>query len=175
MFPGLSVSKLAFAELKLDDAVKLDYGMSVPRYAEVLSSGLRFFAFGSGRSYTQVFAPLVERRHDLVMSNPWVNRLSVRYTLPEGHTIGNLPPAVDDDTPFGRLTLACRAEGSTEVVCDSEVTLKVARVKASDYPAFRAFLGRVDQAFARKLHVMKASLSLDRERVGVRVDSPSAN
>ncbi|MGA9523971.1 MAG: DUF3857 domain-containing protein, partial [Myxococcaceae bacterium] len=156
VFPGLSVSKLAFGGLKLDDAVKLEYGMSVPRYAEVLSSGLRFFAFGSGRSYTQVFAPLAERRHDLVMSNPWVSRLSVRYTLPAGHTVGNLPSGVDDDTPFGRLTLACRAEGSSEVVCDSEVTLKVARVKAADYPAFRAFLGRVDQAFARKLVVAKS-------------------
>jgi cellulose synthase operon protein C len=154
VFPGLSVSKLSLAELKLDDAVKLEYGMAVPRYAEVLPNGLRFFTFGSGRSYAQVFAPLAERRYDLVMSNPWVSRMSVRYTLPEGHAIGALPPAIDDDTPFGRLTLSCRAEGDTTVVCDSEVTLKVARVKAADYPSFRAFLGRVDQAFSRKLTVL---------------------
>ena len=42
-------------------------------------------------------------------------------------------------------------EHGDELVCTSEVVLSVARVKASDYPAFRAFLGRMDQAFARKV------------------------
>ncbi len=157
VFPGLSVSKLSLSDLKLNDAVKLDYGMSVPRYAEVLPNGLRFFTFGSGRSYTQVFAPLAERRYDVVMSNPWVNRLSVRYAIPEGYAIAGLPQAIDDDTPFGRLTMSCRAEGNATAVCDSELTFKVARVKAADYPAFRAFLGRVDQAYSRKLVVTQAA------------------
>ena len=31
-----------------------------------------------------------------------------------------------------------------------------ARVKAKDYGAFRAFLGRVDQAFARKIFLKRA-------------------
>jgi hypothetical protein len=31
------------------------------------------------------------------------------------------------------------------------VALTVARVKADDYAAFRAFLGRVDQGFSRKV------------------------
>ncbi len=124
------------------------------RFAEVLPNGLRFFVFGSGRSYTQVFAPLAERRYDVVMSNPWVSRMSVRCALPEGHAEENLPPPIDDRTPFGRLTMSCRAEGTT-VVCDCEMALEVARVKEADYPAFRAFLGRVDQAFARKMVVTK--------------------
>jgi hypothetical protein len=31
------------------------------------------------------------------------------------------------------------------------VAIAVARVKAGEYPDFRAFLGRMDQAFARKV------------------------
>jgi hypothetical protein len=152
VFPGLTVSKLTLADLKLDDSVKLDYAMSVPRYAEVLPKGLRFFVYGSGRSYTQAMAPLATRHYDVVLTNPWSSKQTVRYVLPQGYATSGLPPDVDDDTPFGRLHMSCRSETGA-VTCQSEMSLKVARVKAEDYPAFRAFLGRVDQAFARKLMV----------------------
>ena len=48
------------------------------------------------------------------------------------------------------MRLDFRQEGD-QLVCDGEVALTSARVKAEDYAAFRAFLGRVDQSFARKV------------------------
>ncbi|WP_434387348.1 DUF3857 domain-containing protein [Melittangium boletus] len=150
-FPGLTVQDVKLNDTTLlDDDVKVDFRMSIPRFAEALPGQLRFLPFGTGRAYTQTYASLAERRFDLVMSSPWVNRFAFRYTLPTGYSVAELPPALLEDTPFGRVRLSYKQEGQ-QLVAEGEVALTTARVKADDYPAFRAFLGRVDQGFARKV------------------------
>jgi hypothetical protein len=111
---------------------------------------LRFLPFGTGRSYTQSYASLAERRFDLVMHGPWVNSFTFRYTLPQGYSVAEQPPNHQEETPFGRVRLTYRQEGN-QLICEGEVALTSARVKADDYAAFRAFLTRVDQGFARKV------------------------
>lgn len=161
-FPGLKVKAMTISEpSQLDSDVKLGFELQVPRYAEVLPQGLRFFPFGSGRTYTQAYAPLAERKFDLVMSGPWVNTFTFRYELPRGLAVTELPPEVREDTPFGRLRMRHRVEDG-KLVCEAEVAFTVARVKVSDYPAFRAWLGRVDQAFARRLFAGAAPQSATR-------------
>jgi tetratricopeptide (TPR) repeat protein/transglutaminase-like putative cysteine protease len=150
-FPGLTVKEMTISDptqLGLD--VKLGFEMGVPRYAEVLPRGLRFFPLGGGRNYTQVFAPLSERKLDLAMGSPWANRFTYRYQLPQGMRPGELPPEVKEETPFGRFGLRCKAE-EAKLTCEGEVAFTVSRVKAADYASFRAFLGRIDQTFSRKL------------------------
>lgn len=150
-FPGLKAHEVKLSDLgRLDEEVQATYRMSIPRYAEPLPGALRFLPFGGGRSYTQTYASLAERRFDLVLSGPWMNRFRLRYTLPAGHTVGELPPAYEEQTPFGRVRLSYRLEEG-KVVCEGEVALTASRVKAGEYAAFRAFLGRVDQAFERKV------------------------
>ncbi len=155
VFPGLTVQKVSVSDTsKIEDDVKLDYQLQIPRYAESAPNGLRFSPFGSGRGYTQTFASLAERRFDLVMQNPWATEQTFRYTLPEGYVIGELPAKVTEKTEFGELSLEYALEGKT-VVCKSRFAIDVARVKADAYPKFRAFLLRVDQAFSRKLIATK--------------------
>jgi cellulose synthase operon protein C len=157
VYPGLTVKEVTLSDpSKLEQALNLKYRMTVPRFAEALPDGLRFHPFGSGRAFAQTFAPLSERRYDLVMSSAWENRMSYRYTLPEGYALGELPPAISEETPFGRMRLSCKQEGST-LTCEGETAITVARVKAGDYAAFRAFLTRMDQAFARKVIVGKTA------------------
>jgi cellulose synthase operon protein C len=149
-FPGLTVKEVKLSDpTRLDQAVAVDFQMQVPRYAEASPGALRFLAFGSPRSYVQSYAPLVERRYDLVMSTPWTNRFTLRYQLPAGYRIDQVPPAYEETTPFGRVRLVQRVEAG-QLVADGELALTTARVKAEDYAAFRAFLGRIDQAFGRK-------------------------
>jgi len=156
-FPGLSVQEVSLSDpTHLDEDVTMKYRMQVPRYAEVLPQGLRFHPFGGGRAYTESFASLTERRFDLVMQSPWTSRFVFRYALPQGYSAKSLPSDVKDETPFGRLKMTFSREGDT-VRCEGELAFTVARVKANDYPAFRAFLGRVDQAFARRVEVSRAS------------------
>ncbi len=155
-FPGVSVGKVDINDTtRLDDDVRLAFDMKVPRFAEVSKDGtLRILPFGTGRAYTQAFAPLGERRYDLVMGTPWTHRYTYRFTLPEGYALAGQPRDVREESPFGALTVRYRSEGN-QVVAESELVLSVARVKAQDYGAFKAFLGKVDQAFARKLTLVR--------------------
>ncbi|RKH34402.1 DUF3857 domain-containing protein, partial [Corallococcus sicarius] len=151
-FPGLTVREVKLSDTtRLDDDVTLEFQMGIPRYAEVFPGGnLRFLPFGTGRTYQQAYASLAERRFDLVMQSPWVNTFKLRYTLPGGYTVAELPQPVEETTPFGHVKLSYRVENGT-LVADGEVALSVARIKASEYPQFREFLGRVDRAFGRRV------------------------
>jgi hypothetical protein len=157
-FPGLSVEEMTITEpTRLDEDVKMSFGLKIPRYAEALKGAVRFHPFGSGRAYTQAFAPLAERKFDLVMPAPWVNTFLFKYQLPPGYTVPQAPPALNEETPFGRLKMTSRQQPDGQWVFEGEVAFTVARVKAKDYPAFRAWLGRVDQAFSRKVLATAAS------------------
>jgi hypothetical protein len=162
-FPGLTVQDVKLNDTtRLDEDVQVDFRMSIPRFAEALPGQLRFLPFGTGRSYTQTYASLAERRFDLVMNSPWLNRFTFRYTLPPGYSVAELPPEHQEETPFGRVRLTYRQEGN-QLICDGEVSLSAARVKAEDYAAFRAFLGRVDKGFSRKV-TLRGSASPTAER-----------
>ncbi|HEY8205891.1 MAG TPA: DUF3857 domain-containing protein [Myxococcaceae bacterium] len=151
-FPGLSVKDVRVSDLtRLEQDVTVGFDLGIPRYAEVLPNGLRFSPYGSSRNYTQSFAPLAERKFDLLMDSPWVSRLTFEYALPQGYRPVDVPAPVKEESPFGHLVSSCEKPSEAKLVCTSEVVLSAARVKAADYPAFRAFLGRMDQAFARKV------------------------
>ncbi len=156
-FPGLTVKRMSINDpTRLEEDVQLSFALEIPRYAEALPDALRFHPFGTGRSYAQAYAPLAERRFDLVMRGPWVNSFKFTYALPPGFTVAELPEQVRDETPFGRFHMSVRAQDG-KLVCEGELAFTVARVKAADYPAFRAWLGRVDQAFSRRLLAKKTA------------------
>ncbi len=161
-FPGLTVHEVNLTDTSaLDNDVGVDFRMTIPRYSEVQAGTMRFLPFGTGRTYQQAYASLAERRFDLVMQGPWVNSFALRYTLPTGYTVAELPPAVEEKTPFGHVRLTYRVEGNT-LVAEGEVALSSARVKADDYAAFREFLGRVDRAFGRKVTLRGAGQTAQR-------------
>jgi tetratricopeptide (TPR) repeat protein len=152
-FPGLSVRQLTLSDpSKLDQDVTLEYQMDVPRFAEVVGeSALRFQPFsGNSGSYTQAYAQLAERRFDLVLPQPSVNQYAAQYKLPTGYGVSDVPANVSEDSKFGRLRTTYRIENGI-LFCTAEVMVTVSRVKPEDYPAFRLFLGRVDQELSRKL------------------------
>ncbi|QRN95646.1 DUF3857 domain-containing protein [Archangium violaceum] len=162
-FPGLNVQDVKLNDTtRLDDDVQVDFKMAIPRFAEAAPGHLRFLPFGTGRAYTQSYASLAERRFDLMMSGPWVNHFTFRYTLPQGYSVAELPSNQQEETPFGRVRLTYRQEGN-QLICEGEVALTAARVKADDYAAFRSFLNRVDQGFARKV-ILRGPASPTAER-----------
>ncbi len=154
LFPGLRVARMEVGDVaKLDAPVKLEFDLEVPRYAEVLSDGgLRLHPFGSPRTYAQAYASLAQRTHDLVMPAPWTHRFRFTHALPQGLVPADLPGDVEEQSPFGKLRVTHRVEGG-QLVSEAELQLTVARVKASDYAKFRAFLLQVDQALSRRITV----------------------
>lgn len=158
LFPGLSVKKVSLNDTRrLDQDVAMDYELGVPRYAEVLNGGgLRFSPFGTNRAYTQAYAPLVERHQDVLFPGPWVNEFHFRYALPKGFTAASLPPDLRDETPYGSLVMTFQMRDG-KLLCDGTLKFPNARIKASDYPVFRGFVQRVDEAFSRKVVVRAES------------------
>jgi len=163
-FPGLSVDKVSISDPnKLDQDVALDYELSIPRYAEVGGDTLRFLPFGSRRGYVETYAGLAERRGDLVLDGPSVSRFTFRYRLPTGWSVDALPPDVTTDTGFGKLHLTYALEQGV-LVCRGELVFTRDRISASEYPAFRAFVAQVDQAFSRKVLVRAPRKSAQPQR-----------
>ncbi|HEY1906630.1 MAG TPA: DUF3857 domain-containing protein [Myxococcaceae bacterium] len=163
-FPGLSVDKVSISDPnRLDQDVALDYELSIPRYAEVGGDTLRFLPFGSRRGYVETYAGLAERRGDLVLDGPSVSRFTFRYRLPPGWSVDGLPPDVTTDNGFGKLKLAYTLEQDV-LVCRGELVFTRDRISASEYPAFRAFVAQVDQAFSRKVLVRGPRKSVQPQR-----------
>lgn len=150
-YPGLRASEVTVSDVKnLEAPVTLSFAMSTPRYAEVGPGLLRFYPFGAGRAFTQALAPLSERKSDVVFPGVWLNELEVKYALPPNWDITEAPREVVEASPFGevRITTEKTADG---FVVKGKVTMAAARIDAKDYPAFRAWLMKVDQAFGHKL------------------------
>lgn len=160
-FPGLTVQEISLSDLtQLESNVELGFTMVAPRYAESSPTTLRFHPFGSGRGYTQSLAPLAERSFDLVTSSPWTHRFRYSYALPAGFTPSGAFQH-KDESPFGHLKMDCKEDGP-KLLCEGELAMSATRIKAADYPKFRAFLGRVDQAFSRKIQLSGAPTTAGR-------------
>jgi tetratricopeptide (TPR) repeat protein len=151
VFPGLFVKEVSFSDLTdIERDVELSYELQVPRFAQKEEGTLGFSPFGQSASYVESYAPLSSRKHDLVFQFPWTNAFEHRYTLPAGFAAQELPQDVDVRSPFGALRIKYRKEAGA-LRAEGEVSLGISRVLASEYPAFRAFLGQIDQALGRKI------------------------
>ncbi len=154
-YPGMTASEVSASDpTALEQPAVVGFKVSIPRYAEAGPGALRFFPFGASRAFTQALAPLAERKWDVVLPGVWTNRFVVAYAPPAGWTAGELPGELVEESPFGRLRIAARwLDG--KLLVEGEMALTRARITAKEYPAFRAWLLKVDQAFSRKLTVVK--------------------
>ncbi len=156
-YPGLAASEVTMSDVTaLEQPAVLAFTMAVPRMAEASEGALRFFPFGSSRSYTQSLAGLSERKFDVVLPGVWENRFLSTWTLPAGFALGQPVPEVEKVSPFGSFKATVRQDGA-KLVCEGTLTLSSPRIAARDYPAFRQWLLEVDQAFATKVEVKKAA------------------
>jgi hypothetical protein len=92
-----------------------------------------------------------------------MNQFTLRYTLPAGYTVTELPPKLEEQQSWGRVRLTYRMEGD-KLIAEGEVAMTSSRVNADDYTAFRDFLGRVDQAFGRKVVIKGPPVGKTAER-----------
>jgi len=161
-FPGVQVSELTVSDTKdLESPLTMKFGLTTPRYAEAGPGFLRFFPFGASRTFTQALAPLSERTRDLVFPGVWVNELQTTYTLPAGWAPAELPPEQVEESPFGTLRIAAeKKDGKLRVT--GRLVMSRARLTAKEYPEFRAWLMKVDQAFSRKLVVQQGAPTASR-------------
>ncbi|MGC4120613.1 MAG: hypothetical protein QM765_39755 [Myxococcales bacterium] len=156
-FPGIKVLDLKTSDLNaLEKDVELTFSMDAPTWGEREGETLSFTPFGQGASYVESYSPLSARTFDLVLPFPWTNRFTYKIALPAGAK-AELPKPVDVRSPFGAVKLAYKLDGASTVVAEGEVMMGTSRVKAGDYPAFRTFMGQIDQALGRRVKVSGAA------------------
>ena len=152
-YPGLRVEALELSDLaRLEEDVRMQFTLGVPRFAQPDGGGLRFTAFGSGPGYLETYASLSERRHPLVVGQPNENRFEYRVALPAGWTVADLPEDAQGDIPEAAFEVRHRVEGGALVV-SGRVVMRAARVAPERYGAFRDLVGRIDGAFARRVRI----------------------
>lgn len=162
-FPGLTASEVSLSDPKLlEQPATLRFGMSMPRFAEASTSALRFYPFGGSRAFTQVLAPLTERKWDVVFPSVWVDRQSWTYSLPAGWAMAEAPADSVEQSVFGSLRIRVKKLEANKVSVEGEMIMSQARVTAAQYPAFRAWLMRVDQAYSKKLVVQRGGQTASR-------------
>jgi tetratricopeptide (TPR) repeat protein len=154
-FPGINAASVDLSNPKLlEQPATLTFQATLPRFAEAMPGMLRFFILGANRAFTQALAPLAERHHDLLLPGVWDNRVTVNYTLPTGWALAELAAEHTEESAFGTLRITSKkSEG--KLVVEATVDLKQARITAEEYPRFREWLLRLDQAFSRKVVVQK--------------------
>lgn len=150
-YPGITVNRLDVSDVtRIEEDVRLEYGLSVPAYAERRGDGLLAFTpFGEGQSHVEAFAPVSTRRHDLLLRHVWRNEFRHVIELPEGWTARSLPPSASVESPFGVATVQVEEEPG-RLIFTGALSLSQPRIRPADYPAFRAFLGEVDGLLRRK-------------------------
>jgi len=155
-FPGLAVQGLTISDLgRLEDDVRLQFTLALPRLAERQGDGLRLPPFGAGPRFTEGLAPLSARERDLVLGAPWETHLAYRYALPAGWRAAEIPPAAKLEGPYAAFEVSYREDGGA-LLAETRVRMKASRVPAADYGAFRDFLSQVDRALARPVRLAPA-------------------
>jgi hypothetical protein len=161
VFPGVKVEGVQVSELaRLEEDVALRFSLAVPRYAQPDGEGLRFTPFGAARGYTEAYASLSARRHDLDLGGPRETHFTYRHQLPAGWGVRELPAPAAAETPLGGYQIRYRLERGA-LVAEGHVRLGVGRVPAEAYPAFRELMASIDRALARRVRIAPAQAAAE--------------
>jgi tetratricopeptide (TPR) repeat protein/transglutaminase-like putative cysteine protease len=156
-FPGLRVRDVSLSDVaRIEEDVRMEFTLEVPRYAQPDGGGLRFTPFGAATGYVESYASLSERRHPLVVGEPAESRFEYRFALPPGWAVTELPDDAGGEVPEAAFEVRHRVEGATLVV-SGHVTFRASRVAPERYPAFRELAAAMDRALARRVRIAPAS------------------
>jgi hypothetical protein len=145
-FPGARVLELEVPRLEdLEQPVRVRGVVTAPALMRHEGDG-RVLRVGARESeLARAFARLSTRQYDLVLGYPWEQIEDIRYELPPGWSVRQLPRSRELATPFGFFRLAITREHGV-VRVTAHLRIAQHRFARADYPALRRFLVDVDAA-----------------------------
>ena len=151
LFEGVQVERLRFSDLAdLEAPVEYRYAATVERYGQLEPERLTIPVTLFQHQVSGAYTTLAERKLDLYISHPWSTRNVIRYRLPKGAKIEELPKGVSIDSEHIALVQKIRrVEGGFQT--DDQVTLKSRVIPAKAYAKFRQACLAIDRALARKV------------------------
>lgn len=150
-FPGVELKSVQTSKLTdLDAPIKVQVQFEVPRWGQQSGGLFRMRAALFEHRLVEQYASLPSRHTDLLFDFPSVVENRVRYTLPKGARILELPSTVRIDTPHLSFTQELTPIPGGFLSVDT-LRIPQPRVPAKDYPAFKKACLNVDRALARKV------------------------
>ena len=154
-YPGIVPLSLETNDVsQLEEPFSLKFSATIARYAETTPQGLRFHALGFKQNRSAVVGQLATRRWPLVLPEPFASEDEILYVLLPGWRLAEAAWKVEEDSPFGAFSMSVEAEEG-KVTVRSQWKLTATRIEPKDYPAFRAWLLKVEQIQNRKLWIKK--------------------
>jgi hypothetical protein len=151
LFPGAQVSSVKIENLKRPDLELISTAeLILPVATGMDGQIIDVPVLGRNTTYQKIFTPFQDRRFDLLLAPPWSVKWSVSISSPPGYRFPELPDGGSLKSSFGSARISYTRE-KQRVLIRAEFRLTKRRIKATDYPAFRSFLGKVDQLFGRRL------------------------
>src|SRR5438132_1506631 len=128
---------------------------SATGFAFPAGAGLRFSPFGERQSFVESYAQLSKRALPERLPSPQKTLIESQVELPAGWT-ATLPEGARESGPQGSYQVSYAREGGL-VTARLELTLNGGLLAPKDYGAFRAFLGRLDEALHRRVEAAPAT------------------
>jgi tetratricopeptide (TPR) repeat protein len=154
--PNTSIESVEFSDLKdLEQPVSYSYEGEVPDFLTTEPDGkLSFKLLLAAHELTKSYAVLAEREHDVVFRFPWANHKTVRYVLPEGAEVVELPAPFELETEHLDCSIATTAEeGAVVVTCT--VVMKSVRIPVDEYAAFREACRTIDDKQSERIRISR--------------------
>ena len=150
------IEEVEFSDLKdLEKDVTYSYGGQAPDFlTEEPDGSVSFKMLLAAHELTKKYAALAEREHDVVFSFPWTSVKTVRYVLPEGATVVELPEAFEMQTEHLDCTLTCTEQDGAVVVKCTVVT-KAVRIPVEEYAAFRVTCCTIDEKQSERIRISR--------------------
>jgi len=94
------------------------------------------------------------RRTDLLLPCPWRDEREIRYILPEGTLVADVPPDSVLKCPFGRFEVSYRVGTDRKSVTMKKVIeISATRIPAREYAVWRDFARRVDREEQKSIRI----------------------
>jgi hypothetical protein len=149
-FAGLELASIEASNLEdLEKPVSMHARGKVSQFARK-EGDLLSIPVGPPEHMLREFASLSSRQQDIRLYAQSTSDHDWTVHLPPGMRVVNMPKADDAASPFGHFKLDVESAGGT-VRVRSSLTLTRLRIKASEYPDFRAWCQRVDKALGQRL------------------------
>ncbi len=149
-FPGFELAQTDANDLEnVEIPVRLHAKGKVPQLAR--RDGETWSVPAGPREHmVQSYATLSNRRRDLKLSAQTTNDTEWVVKAPAGAKVTSAPKAASGSSAFGSYKVEVETLGGA-VRVKTSITLAKTRVKAQEYPAFRAFCEEVDRALGQRI------------------------
>ncbi|HYS07434.1 MAG TPA: DUF3857 domain-containing protein [Myxococcales bacterium] len=149
-FPNVKVTSVDVSDPRdIEKPFETRITATATGFAYPKGAGLQFVPFGQRQSFVEAYAQL--SRRSLPQRLPLAQRTVIesQIELPHGWT-ASLPEGARETGPQGAYEVAYAKDGG-RIVARLTLTLNGGVLQPGEYAAFRAFLGRLDDALHRRV------------------------